>query len=271
MATSKKPAKVTKIPASPKRRGRPRKNQQPKTKPLPPPVPVESSQPESGETDPFQLSGMFQPSPSPEGSKASSATSSETEPRPGQPLGPEAEELLSQIAAADDDDGTEDEGPKDAAAMAAPAAPSSIVFKPERVRAVLGDSFDWLAEKFDSDHWRLTDNQADMLAEPTAQLLGSAWTHVQRMLPLWLERWSQETPGLMDFVLAFSFVVGPKAAQQFALSRERRRNPKPKQRRAEPRQGAGPQPVPAPEKPAPAAPPDPEGPEVGVELESESF
>jgi hypothetical protein len=106
----------------------------------------------------------------------------------------------------------------------------SFHFDPEAVGEVLEEGFAWIAEKFGSEHWKLSDRQARMLKGPTSQLLGSLYAHIERMLPAFLERWADSTPGLMDFVFVFGIVVGPKVAKQLALSRERRRGggkPKP--------------------------------------------
>lgn len=94
----------------------------------------------------------------------------------------------------------------------------AITFNPAKVRAYLEEGFDWLAEKFDSGHWRLTEKQADMLAEPTAELLGGVWTKVAEYLPELLT----STPGATAFVFACAFVLGPKIGQQVAISRQKK-------------------------------------------------
>jgi len=93
-----------------------------------------------------------------------------------------------------------------------------ITFDPVKVRRYLIEIFDWAAVKFDSAHWKLTETQSDMLAEPTAQLLGGIWTNLSKFLPDILT----STPGATAFMLACSFVVAPKVAQQMAISRMRR-------------------------------------------------
>jgi hypothetical protein len=216
-------------------------------KPLPPPIPVAGVTAAPGGSDPMNLDGLFPPGESSAASAAQFVDSSTTEPKPGEPLSPESEELLGGIGAgAESDDGDQ------AGEPLPPSLLPSIAFSEKRVRAVLTDGFDWLAERFDSDHWKLTDNQADMLSEPTAVLLGSLWSHVQRMLPLWLERWSETTPGLMDFALMAGIVLTPKILTQAAISRRRRHGPVP----IDGKRPAQPRPVPAPPRDGPVGPID---------------
>ncbi len=96
----------------------------------------------------------------------------------------------------------------------------SITFQAEQVRRVLVEGFDWLADRFDSDHWKLTDNQADMLAGPTSALLGGVWSKLAAHLPDMLVA----MPGATAFVFAASVVIVPKVGQQMAISRERKRD-----------------------------------------------
>jgi hypothetical protein len=97
-----------------------------------------------------------------------------------------------------------------------------IQFDQADVEDVLEEAFGWMAKKFESDHWKLTDRQSRMLGRPTTQLLTSLWSKVGAFLPEMLARWCETTPGLAGFILAGGIVVGPKVAHQFALSRSRR-------------------------------------------------
>lgn len=157
-----------------------------------------------------------------------SANSSNSEPEPGEPLSPEAEALLSGEA---DDPG----GPGELPAGVGSAL-DVIKFSTEKTEKVLIEIFEWLAERFDSEHWKLSDNQVAMLGEPTAQLLGGVWSKLSEKLPDILT----QTPGATAFLLACTIVVVPKAAQQVAVSRARRQGKSPAMPRGA---GGGPFPV----------------------------
>lgn len=198
--------------------------------PLPPPVEVPGV-PLANSSDPFQLGPMFQS----DLDGPPSAISSTSEPKPGEPLPPESEAMLAG----------EEGGPGGAADVSAPASDlvPTIAFSTAKTEKVLVEIFDWLAERFESDHWKLSDNQASMLGEPTAQLLGGVWTKLSEKLPDILT----STPGATAFLFACTVVVVPKAAQQVAVSRARRQGNSP----AGPAKSArGPVPV-QPRRPAP--------------------
>jgi len=152
-----------------------------------------------------------------------------TEPKPGQPLNAESERILRGIPESISDAPAESDAP-DALPIssAQPGAEAiaglmpEIVFDAEEVQAVLEEAFDWLAQKFDSAHWKLTDRQSRMLGRPTAQLLGSLYAKIGTFLPGVLARWCESTPGAMGFLLASGIVIGPKIATQFQVSRARR-------------------------------------------------
>jgi hypothetical protein len=113
-----------------------------------------------------------------------------------------------------------------------------ISFSEEDVRGVLEEGFDFLAERFNSEHWKLTERQSRMLGRPTTELLSSLWTKLSFLLPDQLMQWCSSTPGLAGFVLVSSIVIGPKVAQQWSITRQRKSLPR------EPRRGgAGPVPV----------------------------
>jgi hypothetical protein len=99
---------------------------------------------------------------------------------------------------------------------------AQVAFEPQDVQDVLAECFDWLSERFESEHWRLTDRQARMLGRPTAQLLNSLWARLGNYLPDILSRWCEETPGAMAFLMAAGMVVAPKVMQQVSISRERK-------------------------------------------------
>jgi hypothetical protein len=185
--------------------------------PLPPPLAV-VSEPGNPNPAPFEVSQV----------DSSTGSIANGEPQPGEPLDAGAESILGALPDFIGDE-TQPDGTSAAhlgddpgsSPMLAPNAPG-IQFDPEYVRAVLEESFSWVADRFDSAHWLLTERQSKMLTGPTTQLMGSLWTRVQQLLPEWLARWSSETPGLVDCVFAFSLVLGPKIGQQVAISRVRR-------------------------------------------------
>jgi hypothetical protein len=121
---------------------------------------------------------------------------------------------------------------------------AQVAFEPQDVQDVLCEFFDWCAERFQSEHWSLTERQARMLGRPTAQLLNSLWVKLQGVLPDILARWCETTPGATAFILAAGIVVVPKVTTQIGISRERAKLEKQKS------MVKGPQPVPVP-TPAP--------------------
>lgn len=204
--------------------------------PLPPPVEPEALK-NSGENQ-DDYNGLhllpMDNQPVSAASVHSSVSSSTSEPDPGEPLNQEQEEILAQEFPE-----VEEEDAGSAPSLEQPAEMNGIVrFREDYVRDVLEESFEWLAEKFQSDHWALTERQSRMLGAPTAQLLSSLWSHVERLIPTLLGRWADSTPGLMDFVLAAGIVIGPKVTMQIALTRSK------KSAKAQPQ--TGPQRVPRP-------------------------
>jgi hypothetical protein len=235
--TTRPPAKAKKAAKrKPARKKQPRAEASPK--PLPPPVDVPEVRANGSIShDAYNLETIFQTQSQPAESPDPSRSSSTSEPRPGEPLSPDSERIVADIGAGDEpaDDSPEPslhapEGPGDAF--------TKIAFDEGYVADVLEEAYAWAAEKFDSDHWNLTERQSRMLSGPTTELLGSMWMHLQRILPEILARWASSTPGLMDFALMFGLITGPKAAKQFALSRARRRGPQ------RPRRPGAPVPVP---------------------------
>lgn len=197
--------------------------------------------------DPFNLAAEFQSLP--DGATPSAVSSNLTEPKPGEPLSAEAEAALRDLPGAVGDEPEADGGePGEDPASLMP----SISFSEVKTRKYLVETFDWLAERFDSGHWKLTENQADMLAGPTAELLGGVWTKLSVILPDALV----SVPGATAFLLAASWVVVPKAAQQMAISKARRAGQNTQPRR--------PGPVAVPRRPAPAHPGDGPPPEATI-------
>lgn len=104
----------------------------------------------------------------------------------------------------------------------------SIAFEEQDVKDALGEVFDWIGERMQSDHWRLTERQARMLGKPTAQLLNSIWQKLMQRMPDVIAQWCEDTPGATAFLVSFGIVVVPKATRQMTITKHRR------QRRREP-------------------------------------
>ena len=194
-----------------------------KSNPLPPAidVPLPSYDPSQAALDPNKLH-LLDPSPTTQ-SQTRSDGGIETSSDPlNEPMSPEAERLLNGIPDVIGDVPVEGIG-----GQAAPPASddpiaglmAAIAFEEEDVRDTLTESFEWLAERFKSDHWKLTERQARMLGKPTAMLLNSLWSKLQTILPDILAKWCEETPGATAFILACGIVVVPKVAQQVSISR----------------------------------------------------
>jgi hypothetical protein len=172
---------------------------------------------------------VFQPSAE-RSSAASASSSSSTEPKPGQPLSPESERLLIDLppVAGDSPAGVAASEQSDGAAFDSLGdLLPEFTFEVDDVREVLEEAFEWLAEKFDSDHWELTERQSRMLGKPTAQLLTSLYGKLSTLLPEWVARWAESTPGAAAFVVAAVIIVTPKVKKQVSISRARRRTPTP--------------------------------------------
>jgi len=98
-----------------------------------------------------------------------------------------------------------------------------VAFEPQDVQDTLCEFFDWTAERFKSDHWRLTERQARMLGKPTSLLLNSLWARLCLILPDIIGRWASKTPGASAFLLAAGVIVVPKIAKQVQISRARKK------------------------------------------------
>lgn len=157
---------------------------------------------------------------------SSSSTLNSDEPRPGEPLNEEAENILRGVPdfITDDGDGAKvesDSGGEEIEEDPIAALMVQITFEPQDVQDTLCEFFDWLAERFQSDHWRLTERQARMLGKPTTQLMVAMWSKLLTRLPDILAEWCASTPGAAAFLLAAGIVVVPKVKKQFTISRRR--------------------------------------------------
>lgn len=121
--------------------------------------------------------------------------------------------------AAPGDQGEPGGGEDDAVA----ALMAQVAFEPQDVQDTICEFFEWLAERFDSDHWKLSDRQARMLGKPSAILANAMWTKLTALLPDIIGQWCESTPGATAFLFAFGIVVVPKVKKQFTLSRQRAR------------------------------------------------
>jgi hypothetical protein len=182
---------------------------------------VQQSQPESGGLL-TGISSLFQKpiDHSQNDSSTSSISNSEK-------LSDESERLLShvpeKIGGEADDPGGPADTPGNSQLVDDPivALMAQVAFETQDVQDVIAEFFDWMAERFESDHWKLSERQARMLGKPAAQLMNSMWARLQNYLPEILSRWCEETPGATAFILACGIVVAPKVSQQVKLSRER--------------------------------------------------
>jgi hypothetical protein len=212
-----------------KRRSKKRapKKQAAASAPLPPPVDVQPAAAEQEKPGVLaSIKNVFRmpsPQPSPAApSDSAYAASLTSEPGDGQP----DERLLSQIPATVSDDPA-GAGPQiidDAPAADDPisALMAQISFEEEDVKAYLSEFFEWMAERFESDHWKLTDRQQRILGRPTAQLMNSMWAQLCARFPEIIARWCESTPGAAAFLAAFGLVVVPKAWTQIRVSRARK-------------------------------------------------
>lgn len=158
------------------------------------------------------------------------SANSSGEPKPGEPLSAEAESLLAGVPA---NLGSESADPEPGTIGADVIDPEEIAglipeidFDEGEVREVLEEGFEWMAGFFQSEHWKLTDRQAKMLARPTAQLASTLYGRLAAFLPGFLARWCEETPGAAGVILVGAWVIGPKIAKQVVVSRSRKTLPR---------------------------------------------
>lgn len=142
------------------------------------------------------------------------------------PLSPESQRLLAQIPDRIEDDPNPEQGPggpaeaPDADPIAAMMA--GIAIEQEDVRDLAEWFFEFLAGRFESEHWKLTESQANRLAKPAAVMLNAIWLKLQSSLPDVITRWLEQTPGAMGLLFACGFIVVPRITRQVAISKERR-------------------------------------------------
>ena len=90
------------------------------------------------------------------------------------------------------------------------------------VKDVLEEAFDFLAEHFKSDHWKLSERQQRMLARPITRLLNHFWAKLKERIPESLANLAETTPGVAGLIIAVPVVIAPKVVKQVKLSRERK-------------------------------------------------
>jgi hypothetical protein len=100
-----------------------------------------------------------------------------------------------------------------------------VAFEEQDVRDLLEEAFEWMADKFGSDHWKLSERQSRMLGRPTVMLMNSIWLKLRERLPDVLTRWCESTPGAAAFITACGIVVVPKVMKQVSLSRQTKDEP----------------------------------------------
>ncbi len=220
-----------------KKRAQKRQPRKSQSKPLPPPVELESEarkEPEPQKQNGFleSVGSLFvsQPKESPGPSVHSSPPQTENENHSskssgsGSALPADTERKLDAVPdVIGDDPIAAQEGSASLSADDFSSLLDAIAFEEQDVRDVLEETFEWLSERFESDHWKLTDRQARMLCRPTAQLLNSIWVKLRDRLPEVLARWCESTPGAAAFLTAFGIVVVPKAMKQVTLSRAKKK------------------------------------------------
>ena len=221
----------------PKRPRKPRKKsprQRRNPHQLPPPIPVGSISPEPAPQSEGTQSGLLERV----GSLFSSAPKESEKPQssPAPAFGgsrnsspePLPADTAAKLDAIPDVIG-------DAAAADSPAAPSAldesgigalmdaVAFEEQDVRDMLEEFFGWMAARFDSEHWALTERQSRILGRPTAQLANSIWAKLRGVIPDILAQWCESTPGATAFLMAAGIVIVPKVMQQVRISRSKPR------------------------------------------------
>ena len=98
-----------------------------------------------------------------------------------------------------------------------------IEFTPEQVIAIVNGGLSWVDSWLDTEHWKLTDGEANMLKTPYAMVANSLWADVKKLLPGWLTGWADSRPGFMQALMLSAVVFGGKAQKQITISREHKR------------------------------------------------
>lgn len=102
---------------------------------------------------------------------------------------------------------------------------SEVSFEDGDVRDMLCEFFEWLAERFESEHWKLTDRQSRILTKPAAKLANALWAKLVQRLPDVIANWCESTPGLAGMLIAAGIVIVPKVRKQAQLSRGTKNKP----------------------------------------------
>jgi hypothetical protein len=227
---NKKISKEAKPPKS--RRTARRKTRQPKPAAnLPEPINVAAARVEKRQPEKSgllsDLSSLFDPDSLGSQSQSEADSSISSKATSSDPLPAESERLLTHVPDKIGGEADDPGGPADCPGNNLPvddpivALMAQVAFETQDVQDVIAEFFDWMAERFESDHWKLTDRQARMLGKPATQLMNSMWLRLQNYLPEILSRWCEETPGATAFILACGIVIAPKVSQQVKISRER--------------------------------------------------
>lgn len=98
-----------------------------------------------------------------------------------------------------------------------------VQFTPEDTAAAVATLCESMDRWFDSDVWALSQAQQKLIGRPYAQLANALWGRLKLRLPGFLTAACESTPGLMGALMATGMVFGPKAYQQWNVSRERAR------------------------------------------------
>ncbi len=255
------PSRKAKKPRRPRKKKAVKKSSRRRGNQLPPPIEPAAAAPAEKPAESGLFANLFQnsshqPSERSNGSLGGSVTSSID------PLPPEAEARLDQIP---DHIGDSDPAasPRLTITEADPAADdisdvTALIemvgaFEEQDVREELEELFAFLADRFESEHWLLTERQSRMLSRPATQMANSIWAKLRGRLPEFLAKWCESTPGAAGFLFACGVIVVPKVMTQRRLSKKAARTVT-----AQPQQSTA-------ERPAPrkSPTPRPSGPSVG--------
>jgi hypothetical protein len=99
-------------------------------------------------------------------------------------------------------------------------------FEEQDVIDLLGEGFEWLAERFDSEHWKLSERQGRLLGRPATKCANKLWLRVLDWLPDFLANLAKSSPEAAALVVASAIVVFPKVGKQVVISRTKKAQPK---------------------------------------------
>lgn len=197
------------------KRGRPKKSASRRAKPLPHPIDPASAPAEQPKSGLFgKLLGRNQsskPSPAGESSGGSGAVPSDVQ--------AQLDRIPDTIA---EQPGEEHQGEAAISSGDIRNLMEMVAFEEQDIRDLLTEGFEWLADRFQSEHWKLTERQGRMLGKPAAQLANSLWQKLCVYLPEVLGAWIANTPGAAATLMACGVVIGPKVMLQVRLNRQRR-------------------------------------------------